>query len=82
MFIKKICYKVYLIMWNACYTIYNLSMWIISDMWLYIIHRGLQSINTYSSVSHLPLFSDSVYHIVTHYDPWNNDKWKEKKMLH
>ena len=25
---KKICYKVYLIMWNACSTIYNLSMWV------------------------------------------------------
>ena len=25
-------------------------------------------LNTYSSVSHLPMFSDSVYHTVTHYD--------------
>ena len=26
--LKKIYYKVYLIMWNACSTIYNLSMWV------------------------------------------------------
>ena len=30
--LKNIYYKVYLIMWNACSNIYNLSMWIISDM--------------------------------------------------
>ena len=51
-------------------SIYVSKMWITSDMWEHIIHRGWQSIITYSSVSHLPLFSNSqsitLSHIITH----------------
>ena len=67
MFIKKIYYKVYLIMWNACSTIYNYLWHVTCGS---ILFTEADSINTYLSVSYLPLFSDSqsitLSHIMTH----------------